>query len=163
MKRNRRSRNGENSSTRKNLKRGKNIKRPHTHKAITTITSPITFSPDDYKANPVPNGLVALMGRRACSDFYNHIVRRFNESAITRTELARRSGKTTAQISRWLASPHNWTVETAGIILFAINGRSFSIDDRNLFQRSPTNYDPLRDNQSFAPTRSLQMQIAAAE
>lgn len=115
-------------------------------KRATTMNTPATtFSSDDYKADPVPSGLMALMGRRACNNFYDFVVSRFLDSGIKKSELARRSGRSPALINRWLASPHNWTLETAGILLFAISGEEFVLNGQKPFERPVTNFNPLRD------------------
>jgi hypothetical protein len=135
-------------------------------------TSAITFLSDDYKADPVPKGLVALIGRRACNEFYNFIVTKFRASKITQSELARRTGKSSAQINRWLASPHNWTVETAAILLFGITGETFKIGAQQPVGHAQKNYSPLYDqigvtmsgrnpNTSSEPSSTVTFKVAA--
>ncbi|MBY0510549.1 MAG: helix-turn-helix domain-containing protein [Rhodospirillaceae bacterium] len=121
------------------------------------------FSSEDYRAHPIPNGLVALMGRRACNLFHDYILTQFAESGITQAELARRSGRSAAQINRWLSSPHNWTIDTAGVLFFAITGKEFVLDGKKPFEQPAINYNALLDAPDFERDRLAVPLVIAAE
>lgn len=53
---------------------------------------------------------------------FNFLTREFEKSGITRAELAVRTGKSRALISRLLGQPSNLTADTAEELLFAISG-----------------------------------------
>jgi transcriptional regulator with XRE-family HTH domain len=57
--------------------------------------------------------------RRRSFDF---LTRKFKESGITRAELAVRTGKSRALISRLLGQPGNLTADTMAELLFAMSG-----------------------------------------
>lgn len=134
-------------------------------KDITMSTSANTFSSEDFRADPIPRGLMAMMGRETCNKFFNIVLTKFEESKITKTELARRSGKTTPQITRWLSSPHNWTLETAGILYFAITGEEFVISGRKPFEQAKRNYDSFLEipEAEYGPSLEISYEQVAAE
>jgi transcriptional regulator with XRE-family HTH domain len=59
----------------------------------------------------------------------------FKKSGITRAELAVRTGKSKAQISRLLGQPRNLTTDTMGELLFAISGKEMEYNSADPFQR----------------------------
>jgi hypothetical protein len=68
---------------------------------------------------------VAALGyicERARGLAYDLVITEFEESGISQADLAARLNKGTAQISRWLGSPGNWTFDTYAMLLFAISG-----------------------------------------
>jgi hypothetical protein len=68
-----------------------------------------------------PETLAYLRGR-AKRKAYDLVMREFKKSGITKTELARRMGKTLPEVSRMLGGPANWTIVTVTDLLFAISG-----------------------------------------
>lgn len=67
----------------------------------------------------------AYQQERLMSEMYEFIVGKFLEKEaageLTRAELARRTSKTPAQITRWLSTPSNWTLSTIASLLLAIS------------------------------------------
>ncbi|HUB15950.1 MAG TPA: hypothetical protein VMB34_28650 [Acetobacteraceae bacterium] len=53
---------------------------------------------------------------------FNFLMSEFRRSGITKAELAVRTGKSKAQISRLLGQPSNLTTDTMGELLFAMSG-----------------------------------------
>lgn len=120
-----------------------------------------TFSSEDHKAHPIPPGLRSLMGRDARNQFHNFILTQLAKSNISQAELARRSGKTPAVISRWLSSAHNWTIETAAILLFAISGERFVLGSEEPFENSRSaNFNPLLNEPNAENRPSTLVQIS---
>ena|SRR5690554_4229414 len=53
---------------------------------------------------------------------YDMLTATFQESAMTRTELARRLGKSPSQITRWLGAPGNMTLDAISDLTLALGG-----------------------------------------
>src|SRR5690554_6774287 len=53
---------------------------------------------------------------------YELLTAAFQESAMTRTELARRLGKSPSQITRWLGAPGNMTLDAISDLTLALGG-----------------------------------------
>lgn len=78
-----------------------------------------------FLSKPAPGERVSLdtfvyWRSRAKREAYNLVIREFKKSGITKTELARRLGKTLPEVSRMLGGPANWTIATVSDLLFAI-------------------------------------------
>jgi len=71
----------------------------------------------------VPDVTFSYFDSRNRRSQYELVVREFEESGISRSELATRTGKSPAQISRLLGQPSNMTSDTMSELLFAIRGR----------------------------------------
>ena len=61
------------------------------------------------------------------------------EGKVTRASIARKLGKDPAQITRWLSSPGNWTLQTMALLLAAM-GHVPKIDSQPVSQQATTNY-----------------------
>src|SRR5690349_15611965 len=70
----------------------------------------------------VPAETFAYFRARAKRHAYSLVMKKLQESGITRAELSKRLGKEAAQISRMLGGPGNWTIATLSDLLFAICG-----------------------------------------
>ena len=83
-----------------------------------------------------PEGVAAeiweqeLSGGLAMQSLFALVRKRFRElersEGLTKTALAERMGLTQAQVSRWLSSPNNMTIRTAGKLLCAM-GRKLEL------------------------------------
>lgn len=66
----------------------------------------------------------AYIGARAKSEFYDYVLRKFEHessvSGLTKSKLAERLGYDPARVSRLLAAPGNWTIETIAELLAGI-------------------------------------------
>jgi hypothetical protein len=87
----------------------------------------MSISQTTFLSKPVPGEAVlpetfAYLRGRAKRQAYDLVIREFKKSGITKTELARRMGKTLPQLSRMLGGPANWTIATVTDLLFAICG-----------------------------------------
>lgn len=71
---------------------------------------------------PVPSAQLAFVGRRLRNDLHHLVLDAFGKSGLTQAELARRMGADKGQVCRQLGAPGNWTIDTVGKLLFAING-----------------------------------------
>lgn len=63
----------------------------------------------------------------------------FNESDLSKADLAKMLGRKPEQITRWLAGPGNITLDTVSDLIFAINGEHFAIECKNDISRGKSN------------------------
>ncbi len=93
-------------------------------------TSRTTFLYKPIPGERVPTGTFVYMRARAKQHAYNLVIKEFIDSDISKAELARRLGKGADRVSKILAGPANWTIDTQSDLLFAIRGGvpKYSID-----------------------------------
>jgi hypothetical protein len=70
----------------------------------------------------IPAGTLGYMRAEVKSVFFDCVLGEFEKSNISQKDLADRIGKGEAQISRYLGSPGNWTLDTVAELLFGISG-----------------------------------------
>jgi hypothetical protein len=85
-------------------------------------TSRTTFLSDPIPGERVSPDTFHYWRARAKREAYDLVLGEFKKSGITKTELARRLGKTLPEVSRMLGGPANWTIATVSDLLFAITG-----------------------------------------
>src|SRR5688572_5709127 len=73
-------------------------------------------------AERVPPTTLAYFRARAQHRLHELILNEFRASGLSQADLARRMGKGTDQLCRWLGAPGNWTVNTISDLLFAMSG-----------------------------------------
>jgi hypothetical protein len=71
---------------------------------------------------PIDPATLAYMRQRNRGRVYSVVIDEFEKIGISQTDLAGRLHKGTDQISRWLGSPGNWTLDTVSDLFFAISG-----------------------------------------
>jgi hypothetical protein len=71
---------------------------------------------------PIDPATLAYFRQRNKGNAYNTVIEAFEQSGISQTDLAARLHKGTDQVSRWLGSPGNWTLDTYSDLLFSICG-----------------------------------------
>lgn len=110
-------------------------------------TSPISFLAeigDMDRKTPIPEGKLAYFRERGKNRLYDFIIGRFvareKASQLTRADLARRINKKPEQITRWLASPSNWTLDTISDLMLAIYGSELGFSEIPLVE-AQRNYD----------------------
>ena len=76
------------------------------------------------RGKPIPEEALVYVVARAQAAAYDFVLTKFLErernDELSRADLARMLAKGPAQITRWLSSPHNWTIETVAKLLLAI-------------------------------------------
>lgn len=84
-------------------------------------------------SDKVSAGTLSYINARIRRRAYNLVVREFKRSGITQATLARRWGKSADQVSRFLARPGNWELNTLTEALFVISGAipSFGVNHVN--------------------------------
>lgn len=70
----------------------------------------------------VPESTLAYFRTRNKHRMYSLVIGEFKRSGISQADLARRLGKGTDIVCRWLSSPGNWTLDTLSDLLFAATG-----------------------------------------
>lgn len=85
-------------------------------------TSQTTFLSDLVPGERVSVDTFHYWRARAKREAYDLVLSEFKKSGITKTELAKRLGKTLPEVSRMLGGPANWTIATVSDLLFAIAG-----------------------------------------
>ncbi len=72
----------------------------------------------------IPLGTLSYFRERFRDRLYDLVAEEFlkqeKEGNLTRAEVARRIGRRPEQITRWLAAPGNWTLETVSDLLLAV-------------------------------------------
>lgn len=85
-------------------------------------TSPTTTRSETVKSERIPIGEFGYMRARNKHRLYSLVIEEFKKSRISQADLARRLGKGPDIVSRWLAAPGNWRLDTVSDLLFAISG-----------------------------------------
>jgi DNA-binding phage protein len=89
---------------------------------------------------PIPTSVLSYFRAKLQDDLYSLIVRELLnlKDKLTRTEIARRIQKRPEQITRWLSSPGNWTLETVSDLCLAMDAElHFSLTRRTPIRSSP--------------------------
>ena len=89
---------------------------------MTTSRTPQT--PSSSNEEPISAGDIAYYCERLRNRVFEDVVEAFAEEAaagrITKAALARKLGKGPEQITRWFSGPSNWTLDTIGTLLLAL-------------------------------------------
>ena len=81
------------------------------------------FLSEILEDRPIPVEKLSYFRERFRDHLYEFVVEEFmrrEQEGLTRAQLARRINKRPEQITRWLGSPGNWTLETASDLILAI-------------------------------------------
>ncbi|MGE8126042.1 helix-turn-helix domain-containing protein [Methylobacterium sp. NPDC080182] len=115
---------------------------------MTTLPTAWLSSLDPRDDATIPQVCLVYLQERLRSRVYDAVMMEFEkasiENALTQAKLARRLGRRPEQITRWLSSPGNWTLDTISNLLAAINGKELvaetkyipGIDTQKLFESS---------------------------
>ena len=103
---------------------------------------------------------------RLISDMYDFVVGKFLEKEaagrLSRADLARSTGTSPAQVSRWLGAPTNWTLSTVASLLLAISEERLVPESESIHTvgtlRNAMAYDMLRKDTSQADQRPAELQ-----
>lgn len=78
--------------------------------------------------NRVPVGEISYVQTRTKMKAFNMIHKEFQNSGLTKAELACRLGKGADRVNKIMAAPGNWTLDTISELLYAINGGIIEFD-----------------------------------
>ena len=85
---------------------------------------------------PIPESTLAYFRRQFANSLHQLVLSTFStverENGVTRAEVARRIGRKPEQITRWLGTPSNWTIETISDLLVAM-GKKPALSTSELF------------------------------
>jgi hypothetical protein len=70
----------------------------------------------------VPFDTFSYFRARAKRFAYEVAIKEFQKSGLSKAQLSRRLGKGSDRVSKMLAGPGNWTIDTLADLLFAISG-----------------------------------------
>lgn len=92
---------------------------------VTTSLTKFSTSELSDDAGQIREDCLGYFSAKAQSDAHELVLRRFMEFAQnggTRADICRRLNKRPEQVTRWLAGPGNWTLETVSYLLLAMGG-----------------------------------------
>ena len=98
----------------------------------------------ELEADIISAGALAYVGQRAKNSYYHYVMGKFREHEMTQAKLAKKIGKSPAQLNRTLATPSNWTIETIAFLLAGICGEEVTPASRS-FSGRPQRNGLLRD------------------
>lgn len=84
---------------------------------------PTSFLSEVLAGECIPAGRLAYFRTRLRNRLHDLVLREFRRQetrGLTRAEIARRIGRKPEQITRWLASPGNWTLDTVSDLMLAM-------------------------------------------
>jgi transcriptional regulator with XRE-family HTH domain len=92
---------------------------------------------------PIPEAKRAYFQQLVRNSFFTLILRKFESSklqGLTQAGLARRIGRSPEQISRWLGSPSNFTLDVATDLLLGISAEELCPTSSPILNRVEQNY-----------------------
>ena len=98
-----------------------------------------SFLSEILGGDPIPLGKRAYFGERLKNRLYDLIITEFMKRGLSKADLARRTGRRPEQITRWLGSPGNWTLDTVSDLLLAM-GAELQVGISPLDGRPARNY-----------------------
>ena len=105
----------------------------------TSILSEI--STDDR----IPEADFEYFEHRLLGQFYDLVATEFirlnNAGVLTKAKLARRIGRSPAQVTRWLSSPRNWETKTLSRLMLGMGAEPESFGVAHLKDQNEHNYD----------------------
>ena len=91
---------------------------------MTTYQTQSSFA-EISSGEPLSESTLAYFRERQRSRIHEFVISEFLKSGMTKAEFARRIGRDPAQITRWLANPGNWELDTISDFLLGISGGEF--------------------------------------
>ena len=89
-----------------------------------TTSQTNSFLSEVLSASVIPAGKLAYFRGRLTNRFHALVLEEFarleSEGVMTRADLARRIAREPAQITRWLGTPGNWTLDTISDLLIGM-------------------------------------------
>lgn len=95
----------------------------------------------------IPEGKMEYFRERHKNRIYDFVVGRFLEKekneGLTKAEIARRINKDPAQITRWLSTPSNWTLDTISDLMLVVCAGELNFSVSKFKDIKPRNYHQL--------------------
>jgi hypothetical protein len=70
----------------------------------------------------VPESTLVYVRARNRMRAFTAVLKEFDASGISQSELAARLGKSTSRVCKWLGAPGNWELDTISDLVFALTG-----------------------------------------
>jgi hypothetical protein len=108
----------------------------NTSRRTTSLSKP-------HGAEKIPVGTLGYVRSRNKHNAYALVIEEFQRSGLSQADLARRLGKGTDVVCRWLGAPGNWTLDTLSDLMFAISGampvygRNYPLEEPDRNYRRP--------------------------
>lgn len=103
-------------------------------------TSPMSLLSEVQTAERISVGTLAYLQERLRARLYELVLREFRmHEGLTKKRLAERIGRRPEQITRYLSSPGNWTLDTVSDLLVGIAGAELVIGVSRLGDDAPRN------------------------
>jgi len=91
--------------------------------------------------SPAKRAAARIDARLAITGAVGHLFERLaKEGGLNQSRIADRLGLSRARISKILSNPGNWTLDTVGDLLAAMDGRITRVDVENILDVPPSNY-----------------------
>lgn len=108
---------------------------------------------------------------KAQAEAHQEILKRFLEcqrTGISKSVIAQRLGKRPEQVTRWIATPGNWTIETYAQLMLALDGialfDSMSLKEVSLkIKKSPSADIDFSENQTATNRVTLSLTFESSE
>jgi len=82
---------------------------------------------------------LALVRGRNKNKIHSFLLEAFQDSGLTKAEVAQMLGKRPEQVTRWLAGPGNLTLETVSDLIFATRGEFLDLKSKDELARATSN------------------------
>ncbi|WP_374646653.1 hypothetical protein [Tabrizicola sp.] len=95
-------------------------------------------------SEPVSKADLAFAAQRLRLELHNLVLEAFERERVSQSELALRLRKQPSQISRLMAAPGNWTLDTAAHLLYGISGNVVEVTEHDI-SAAPVRNDVIPD------------------
>ena len=114
----------------------------------SSLKRPALSRPEHGKRIPLHS--IAFARARAKNKAHSYLLDLFEDSGLTKSELAKRLGKRPEQVTRWLSGPGNLTLDTLSDLTFAINGDFLAVSSVDEFSKGKSNHQVHERFRSFS-------------
>src|SRR5260370_42060838 len=99
-----------------------------------------SFESEILEKAPLSIGMLAYFRERQRNRIHELVLQEFLRSGLTKTQLAQRMGRSPARITKWLAAPGTWELDTVSDFLLAIRGAELEPSLGYPFEQATRNY-----------------------
>jgi transposase len=100
----------------------------------------MSFESEIKGNDPLSLGLLAYFRERQRNRIHEVVLSEFLDSGMTKTQLAKRMGRSLSRVTKWLAAPGNWEMDTVSDFLLAIRGAELEPSLSRPFEQAKRNY-----------------------
>lgn len=88
---------------------------------------------------------------------HSYLLDIFEESGLSKAEIARMVGKKPEQITRWLSGPGNLTIDTLSDLIFVMKGQTFILQTKDDLSKGKSNRQMPEWLQTIEPSKWLKV------